>query len=93
MPLMPYRRFSSDERLPLGPGAALVFFLPVRDTLAAAAALLHSPSFPLSQAPPRAFRLQHVSWVHEQPDLQGVLYFSFIDSQTNVFPAKHAYNV
>ena len=65
-----------------------MFFLPIRDTLAAVAALqLHcSPSFAgAASVPPRAFRLRHVSWVHEDADLQGV----FIYSPIYVFAGSH----
>ena len=65
--------FPQSLSAPSDGAAALVLFLPVRDTLAATAApLLHSRlSFLLSRAPPppppppRAFRLQHVSWASE----------------------------
>ena len=94
MLLMPYRyrRFSSDERFPCRATdgrTALVFFLPIRDTLAVAAVAalqLHcSPSFAGAASVPRAFRLRHVSWVHEHADLQGV----FIYSPIYVFAGSH----
>ena len=70
--LMPYRRYSSDERFPLVPGTltALVFFLPVRNTLADAAPRCCTPLSSRGRRVPFACLL-HVSWVREHANLQG----------------------